>query len=290
MSQKSLSTRSLLDLVDLFERSSHAVVDGDGQRLHGVPGWDLSGRLALSDRDLAAWTERIGFAGSYLAPAAMSAFRSTSRKTMIRVGIAIGAPRHSAPSTSLLIWSPSCGRCREAAELLGGPARCSTSATKRHYSADDRWCPVAHRQDARCRHAGRCLAGPRSRVIDRHGVSALPYCAAPRPGVDLHHRSVTARHRHAPPRAYRIVPIASALVDHALKPHFDIDLIHRLLLAPSGSKLERSLPVRFDRYSNTLVIATKSEQALGDQGGHADRRGQPSVRAVRKRAAMGTRP
>ena len=67
MSQKSLSTRSLLELVDLFDRSIHAVVDGDGQRLRGVPGWDLSGRLALSDRDLAAWTDRIGFAGSYLA-------------------------------------------------------------------------------------------------------------------------------------------------------------------------------------------------------------------------------
>ena len=67
MSQKSLSTRSLLELIDLFERSIHAVADGGGQRLHGMPGWELSRRAALSKRDRAAWTERIGFAGTYLA-------------------------------------------------------------------------------------------------------------------------------------------------------------------------------------------------------------------------------
>ncbi len=67
MSQKNLSTRSLLELIDLFERSIHAVADGGGQRLHGMPGWELSRRATLSKRDLAAWTERIGFAGTYLA-------------------------------------------------------------------------------------------------------------------------------------------------------------------------------------------------------------------------------
>jgi hypothetical protein len=71
-------------------------------------------------------------------------------------------------------------------------------------------------------------------------------------------------HIIVPPRSYCIVPIVTALLDYAIKPHvdididIDIDIIHRLLLAPSGSKVEKSLPVRFDRYSNTLVIATKS--------------------------------
>ena len=68
MAQNSLPTRSLLELIELFERSSHAVAGGDGQRLRGVPGWDLSRLAALSDRDLAAWTDRIGYAGCYLAP------------------------------------------------------------------------------------------------------------------------------------------------------------------------------------------------------------------------------
>ena len=54
MSPKSLSTRSLLDLLDLFERSADAIADGDGQRLHGVPGWDLSRRATLSEAALEA--------------------------------------------------------------------------------------------------------------------------------------------------------------------------------------------------------------------------------------------
>ena len=60
--------------------------------------------------------------------------------------------------------------------------------------------------------------------------------------------------------------MAIALVDYAAMPHFDIDLIHRLLLAPSGSKAEKSLPVRFDPYSNTLVIATKFDKPWAIKG------------------------
>ena len=68
MSSKPLQTQSLLDLIDLFERSGQPIADGDGQRLHGVPGWELSRKATLSDRDLAAWTECVGYAGCYPAP------------------------------------------------------------------------------------------------------------------------------------------------------------------------------------------------------------------------------
>lgn len=65
MSSKPLPTQSLLDLIDLFEQSGQPIADGDGQRLHGVPGWELSRKATLSDRDLAAWTECVGYAGCY---------------------------------------------------------------------------------------------------------------------------------------------------------------------------------------------------------------------------------
>lgn len=38
MSSKPLQTQSLLDLIDLFERSGQPIADGDGQRLRGVQG------------------------------------------------------------------------------------------------------------------------------------------------------------------------------------------------------------------------------------------------------------
>jgi len=68
MSSKPLPTQSLLELIDLFEQSGQPIADGDGQPLHGVPGWDLSRKLSLSDHDLAAWTECVGYAGCYPAP------------------------------------------------------------------------------------------------------------------------------------------------------------------------------------------------------------------------------
>jgi hypothetical protein len=63
-----------------------------------------------------------------------------------------------------------------------------------------------------------------------------------------------------PPRQYRVIPIKDVLVPHVALPHIDTDLIHRILVAAPGEKLDASLPVRFDPYSNTLVIATKSNK------------------------------
>ncbi len=63
-----LSTHSLLELIGLFEQSSQSITDTDGQRLRGVPGWELSRRTALSANELATWTECVGYAGGYPAP------------------------------------------------------------------------------------------------------------------------------------------------------------------------------------------------------------------------------
>lgn len=68
MASKLLSTPSLLDLIDLFEQSGQPIANGDGQRLYGVPGWSLRRKTALSDSDLATWTERVGYAACYPAP------------------------------------------------------------------------------------------------------------------------------------------------------------------------------------------------------------------------------
>ncbi|MCL6469539.1 MAG: hypothetical protein I4O48_14645, partial [Ralstonia sp.] len=68
MAATTLSTRSLLELIELFEQSSQSISDTQGQRLRGVPGWGLSRITSLSGRDLETWTECIGYAGGYPAP------------------------------------------------------------------------------------------------------------------------------------------------------------------------------------------------------------------------------
>lgn len=260
MSQKNLSTRSLLELIDLFERSIHAVADGGGQRLHGMPGWELSRRAALSKRDLAAWTERIGFAGTYLA---------ASGDECVPVDIEEdddpGRYRYRCPETFRTKYV--------SADLVAVHAVDAVKLLT--YLADLLGVPQAQRSGIMAPTIDGVLWRlGKMRVADTQVDAWLVRGLASSTDAVFQHIRIAALPDHGlifttgqplpdivvPPRDYRIVPVASALVGHALKPHFDIDLIHRLLLAPSGSKLEKSLPVRFDRYTKTLVIATKSDK------------------------------
>jgi len=260
MAQKSLSTRSLLELIDLFERSIHAVADGDGQRLRGVPGWDLSRRGALSDRDLAAWTELIGYAGSYPAPLG-------DERTSVEIEEDDDPDRYRyrCPETFRTKYV--------SADLVGVHAVREVNLL--NYLADLLAVPLAQRSGITAPAIDGVLWRlGKMRIADAQvdawvvrGISSSTeevfahFRAPPLPDQGLIFATGQALPDIVlPPRGYRIVPIASALIDHAIKPNIDIDMIHRLLLAPVGTKVEKSLPVRFDRYSNTLVIVTKSDK------------------------------
>lgn len=257
MSQKILQTRSLLELIDLFERSSHAIADGDGKRLHGVPGWELARCAALSDRDLGQWTERVGYAGFY------PAYRGDEH-------VPIEIEEDDDPERYHY-------RCPEtfrtkyvAADLVAVHA--IPAAKLLTLLADMLQIPQAHRCgitapaiDGVLWHLGKMrIAGAQIDVWLTRGLTTsidrifTHFHAASLPDQGLIFTAGQALPDILPPpRSYRIVPIASVLVDYAVKPHFDIDLIHRLLMAPVGNKEEKSLPVRFDPYTNTLVITTK---------------------------------
>lgn len=266
MSPKSLSTRSLLELIDLFERSSHAVADGDGQRLHGVPGWDLSRCATLSDRDLAQWTERIGYAGCYPAPRG-----DESVSVEIEEDDDPGRYRYRCPETFRTKYV--------SADLVAVHAVTDTKLL--NYLADLLGIPQAHRRGITAPAIGGVLWNlGKMRIADaqvdvwlaRALSSSIDqvfdhFRAASQPEQGLIFTTGQALPDIVPPpRSYRIVPIASILVDYAVKPHLDTDLIHRLLVAPAGSKEEKSLPVRFDPYSNTLVIATKTDKPWAIKG------------------------
>lgn len=257
MSQKSPQTRSLLELIDLFERSTHAIADGDGQRLHGVPGWELARRAALSDRELGQWTERVGYAGFYPAtrgdehvPVEIEEDNDPERY------------RYRCPETFRTKYV--------SADLVA--VRAVATAKLLNCLADLLAIPQAHRRgiatpaiDGVLWNLGKMRIGDAQvdvwlarglitsidRVIAHFHAASLPdqglifTTGQTLPGII------------PPPRGYRIIPISSVLLNYATKPHIDVDLIHRLLVAPAGSKEEKSLPVRFDPYSNTLFIATR---------------------------------
>ncbi len=257
MSQKNLQTRSLLELIDLFERSSHAIADGDGQRLQGVPGWELARLTALTDQELEQWTEHVGFAGFYPA---------TRGDEHVPVEIEEDDDperfRYRCPETFRTKYV--------SANLVAIHAVTDTKLL--NYLADLLEIPLAHRRgiatpaiDGILWNLGKMrIAGAQVDVWLTRGLTTsidrvfTHFHAASLPDQGLIFTAGQALPDILPPpRSYRIVPIASVLVDYAVKPHFDIDLIHRLLMAPVGNKEEKSLPVRFDTYTNTLVITTK---------------------------------
>ena len=68
MSQTTLSTRSLLELLALFDQSNCTIQDSDGNRLHGIPGWWIDSNTTLTTRILKDWTARVGYAGTIEVP------------------------------------------------------------------------------------------------------------------------------------------------------------------------------------------------------------------------------
>lgn len=266
MSKNSLSTQSLLELIDLFECSSHGIADGDGQRLHGVPGWELARRAALPDRELEQWFERVGYAGCY------PATRGDERVPVeIEADDVQGRYSYQCPETFRTKYV--------SADLVAVHA--VTPIKLLNYLAELLGIPQAHRLgitspaiDGVLWNLGKMrIADVQVDVWLVRGLSSsidqvfAHFHAASLPGQGLIFTTGQALPEIVPPpRSYRIIPIASVLVDYAAKPHLDTDLIHRLLVAPSGSTEEKSPPVRFDPYTNTLVIATKSDKPWAIKG------------------------
>jgi hypothetical protein len=257
MSSKPLTTPSLLDLLQLFEQSAQPITDIDGQRLFGVPGWGLSRRTDLSDRELAAWTECIGYAGYYPAPCG-----DEHVLVEIEEDADPGRYRYRSPETFRVKYIPT-----ETAVV-----RAVTATKLLNYLADLLNIPLALRRgitaaaiDGVLWHLGKMRIGQihvdvwlgrglstRIDAVFQHfGLAALPNT-----GIIL----TTGPAMPAmiqPPRNYRVIPLACVLTPHSETPVVDTDLIRRLLLAAHGEVADRSPAVRFDEFTNTLHITTR---------------------------------
>ena len=269
-----LSTHSLLELIDLFEQSNPLIADGVGQRLHGVPGWDLSRRTHLSVRDLAAWTERVGYAPCYPAPCG-----DDRLLVEIEEDDDPARFRYRCPETFRLKYVDA----GEAAVYAVRPGALLGVV------ADLLDIPQAHRKgiesplfDGVLWHLGKARIGPAhtdvwfvrglAQSVDavfRHLHSpALPgrglVLTAGRPLPEF----------VRPPRHYRFAAMRRVLVDHITTPTLDRDLLRRTLAAaPVEGALHPNLPVHFDEYSTTLTIRTKAKPWI--------------IRGARQAAAVG---
>jgi hypothetical protein len=259
MSSKTLSTQSLLDLIGLFERSNQSIADADGQRLRGMPGWDVLKRTSLSQSDLSAWTECVGYAGHFPAPCGDErvpvelqededpgrySYRCPETFRLKYVSVADVAI-HSVKSARLL---------HVVADLLEIPQalRSGIEATP---AVDGLW------------HLGKARIGAAhtdvwfARDLSTSIIEIFRHFSSPAlPDQGLILSSGMALPDFVrPPGNYRFVSLRDAIIDYVPRPRMDMGFLQRTLASPADGTLRPVLPVHFDEYTHTLAIRTKDK-------------------------------
>lgn len=254
MSSNCLATSWLLERIDLFERSFQPVADTEGQRLRGIPGWDLGVPGCLPPDDGASWIACIGYAGSFPAPCgderlpvALEEDEDPSRY------------RYRCPETFRRKYLPAA----EAALYAVRPAPLLGTL------ADLLDIPHVQRRGIECPaiegllwHLGKARIG--AAHTDIWCVRGLAYTTAE---VFRHFHSPALPDQGLiftfgqalpelvpPPRHYRIAALRDLIIDSVPTPTLDKDLLQRILAAPVGGSLRPVLPVHFDEYTHTLTI------------------------------------
>lgn len=258
MSTKPLPMQSLLDLIDLFEQSGQPIADGEGQRLHGVPGWELSRKATLSVRDLDAWTECVGYAACYPAPCG-----DEHILVDIEEDSDPGLYRYRCPETFRMKHIPA-----ETAVV-----RAVNSTKFLNYLADLLDIPQALRRgittaaiDGVLWHLGKTrvelvhldvwlVRGFATRTDDVFRY--FEQVTLPDMGIIFTMGPALPR-AVRPPKSYRVIPFSDVLARHSSNPLIDTELLHRLMLAAPGEAIEHSPAVRFDEFTSKLHIATRS--------------------------------
>jgi hypothetical protein len=260
MSSKHLSTKSLLELLDLFERSRQPLADVDGQVLRGVPGWDLSRITSMPPKARDAWLERVGYAGSFPAPC-----RDEHVPVELEEDDDPSRYRYRCPETFRL-------KFLETAEAAVYAVRPTAFLG---VVADLLDIPKALRKgidspsiDGVLWNLGKARVGPAhtdvwfARGLAQSVEDVFRHFHSPTiPDQGLILTSGQPLPEFVrPPRNYRFAAVRQVLVDYVTTPTVDMDLLHRTLATPADGTLRPVLPVHFDEYTHTLTIRSKSNR------------------------------
>jgi hypothetical protein len=258
MSLPDLSSQSLLDLTCLFEQSRPSLTGSDGQRLHGVPGWDISRTTSLSVSQLSAWTECTGYAGHYPAP-------RDDEPVVVELEEDDDPSRYRYRCPQTFRW--------KYVAAIEAAVYCVQSAKFLNLVADLLVIPQALRNgigspmlNGALWHLGKARIG--AAHTDVWLVRGLAQSAddvfrhfnsqtLPDQGIILSSGAALPAFIQ-PPRNYRFASLRDVIAPNLPKPCLDMDLLHRMLTMPAGGTLRPVLAVNFDEYTNTLTIRSKA--------------------------------
>ena len=259
MSSKPLSTLSLLDLIDLFERSGQPIAGGDGQRLRGVPGWTVLGQTSLTAKQLERWADCVGYAGSYPAPLDDDRVHVDLTEDDQADRYRYRCPEtfrwKLVPAAEVAVYSVRPAAILNTIADLLGIAQALRKGIETPLLDDALW------------HLGKARIGPA--LTDVWLVRGLAQSvedvfrhfsqtSLPEQGLILSSGGLLPQFVR-PPRSYRFASLRDAIVDYVATPCIDMDLLHRILATPPDGAIRPVLPVHFDEYTNTLTIRTKTK-------------------------------
>lgn len=257
MSQKSLSTRSLLDLLALFEQSDSPILDVEGNRLYGVPGWTVAATTSLDQRELTAWSDRVGYSGSYSVPngdeRTQVALQEADHPNFYRYRCPETFRMKQVAADAVAVFDVNTNRLlNELADLLN-IAQVLRAGIQRPRVERTLW----KLGDARIGPALTpvWLVRGLSAHVDQVYQSLLD-TRLPDQGLILsagHDLPPIVR----PPRNYRVAYLRDALVDYSPTPRMDVHYLERILSSNEEGIKPSALPVEFA--NGVLRIRTKTD-------------------------------
>ncbi len=258
---KKLTTPSLIELTEVFERSGSSLTDLEGLRVQGVPSWDLSKYMRITPAVISHWLSKVGYAGT------MPAYRGDEK-----VPVEITELDGSGPS-NFQYRCPETFRMRRVAASAIAVYAVKPEAYL-DYIAELFEIHNAARSGVKQAPISGCLWKLGSARI---GPSQVPIWFARELGVKhdqvlthLNDPSVSPgglivssgldlpRHIQLP-KNFRIVRLQEALVEFTRFSQLDFTYLDRLMSQPAGEQAIKTSKVYFNESTSTLSIATIKE-------------------------------
>ena len=257
MSQATLSTHSLLELLALFDQANNTILDPDGNSLRGIPGWWIGSNTSLTAQILKDWTVRVGYAGTTEVPCGDDREYVELHETEDP-----GTYEYRSPETFR--------RKRVSADRV---AILDVDSVKLlHLLADllsihqvKRGGIQAPRIDRMLWHLGEARIGPvnvpvwLARGLDTkvdEVFTSLLDTRLPEQGLILCAGAYLPRVIR-PPRHYRIGYLRDALIDYSHRPTMDVHYLQRVLTSNEDGIKPSTIPVVFA--NGVLGITTKAD-------------------------------
>lgn len=253
-----LTTPSLLELSNLFERSGFGISSTEGDCLRGIPRWEMQQIPSVIANEIQPWLDCIGYAGQILVDRGDERVEVDLQETDEPDKYHYRCPEtfrmKPIPESEVAVHAVNPGRFLHLiAELLAIPM-----AFRKGIQA-----PII---DDVLWHLGKASLGPahvdiwlaRSLALNVEKVFeqlALP--TRPEQGIVLT-TGLSLSGGVKPPRDYRVASLGDVLVQSVPEPVIDRTVLYQCLTQLPGSKMEKCLPVQWDPHTWTLTINTRS--------------------------------